>query len=117
MLDADERALLRPLLGLRGWRHRPAAEDVTGAGLDVLDRLVAKSLFVRRDQAAGVTRLVMLETIGAYAAEQLADDADHEPVRERHYRYYLAFALCHGTDTRALWRGPHGASRRIGRRP
>ena len=45
-----------------------AAETITGADLDTLDRLVAKSLLVRRRQAHAPTRLAMLETIRAYAA-------------------------------------------------
>ena len=47
------------------------------------------------------TRLGMLETIRAYAAERFAAAADSEAVRERHYRYFLALAQRHGSD-RAL---------------
>ena len=39
----------------------------------------------------------MLETVRAYAAERLAASADAEPVREDHFRYYLALAERHGT--------------------
>lgn len=75
---------------------------VTGADLDTLDGLVAKSLLVRRWQPGRPTRLGMLETIRAYAAERLAIGDDEEALRERHYRCFLALAQRHGTD-RALW--------------
>ena len=74
-----------------------AAEAITGADIDTLERLVAKSLLVRRE-VGGRTRLGMLETIRAYAAERLGAHADSEAVRERHYRFYLALAQRHGTD-------------------
>ena len=63
-----------------------AAEIVTGAGLDTLHHLVAKSLLVRRPGAHAPTRLRMLETIRAYATERLALTADIDAVRARHYR-------------------------------
>ena len=40
----------------------------------------------------------MLETIRAYAAERFAAATDEYPVRQRHYRYYLALAERHGTE-------------------
>jgi predicted ATPase/class 3 adenylate cyclase len=79
-----------------------AAETITGADLDTLDGLVAKSLLVRRQHAHASTRVGMLETIRAYATERLAAAAEQDAVRERHYRYYLALAERHG-DERALW--------------
>jgi predicted ATPase/DNA-binding SARP family transcriptional activator len=78
-----------------------AAETITGGGLDTLDGLVAKSLLTRRRDALTPTRLGMLETIRAYAAEHFVSAADVEAVREAHYRYYLALSERHGTD-RAL---------------
>ena len=79
-----------------------AAEAVTRASLDTLDHLVAKSLLVRRRHAHAPTRLRVLETIRAYAAEQFVLTTDVDAVRERHYRVYLALARRHGTE-RALW--------------
>jgi predicted ATPase/class 3 adenylate cyclase len=78
-----------------------AAETIARVGLDTLDRLVAKSLLVRRRDAHAPTRLVMLETIRAYAAERFAAAAEGEAIRERHYRFFLALAQRHGSD-RAL---------------
>jgi predicted ATPase/class 3 adenylate cyclase len=78
-----------------------AAEAITGAGLDTLDRLTVKNLLVLRQHAHPPTRLAMLETIRAYASERFAAATDEEAVRERHFRYYLALAQDHGTE-RAL---------------
>jgi predicted ATPase/DNA-binding SARP family transcriptional activator len=79
-----------------------AAETVTRSGLDTLEHLVAKSLLVRHHVARAPTRLRMLETIRAYATEQLTLTTDVDAVRARHYRFYLALAERHG-DERALW--------------
>jgi hypothetical protein len=79
-----------------------AAQAITGAGLDTLDRLRAKSLLGRQAAPGAPTRLLMLETIRSYAAERLAAVGDRDAVRERHYRYYLALAQRHGAE-RALW--------------
>ena len=78
-----------------------AAETITHAGLDTLDDLAAKSLLVRVQHAHTPTRLGMLQTIGAYAAERFAAADDADAVREDHYRYYLALAQRHATH-RAL---------------
>jgi predicted ATPase/DNA-binding SARP family transcriptional activator len=86
----------------RGGAAVKAAEAITGASLDTLDRLVAKSLLARRRQPDGQTRLMMLETIRAYAAERFAAAPDIEAVRERHYAHFLRSALRHGSE-RALW--------------
>jgi hypothetical protein len=78
-----------------------AAEAITGADLDTLDGLVAKNLLVRRRHAHAPTRLAMLETIRAYAAEHFGSATDVGAVRGAHYRYYLALAERHGAE-RAL---------------
>src|SRR4051812_16664135 len=75
-----------------------AAEAITGAGLETIDALVAKSLLVRVQRPHTATRLAMLETIRAYASERFAAGVDAEAVRERHYRVYFAVAQRHGTD-------------------
>ena len=79
-----------------------AAETITATNLDTLDRLVAKSLLVRVHRPRTTTRLLILETIRAYASEQLAATADNNAVRQRHCRHYLALAQRDGTE-RALW--------------
>ena len=76
-----------------------AAETIAGADLDTLDRLVAKSLLVRRRGRHGPTRLGMLETVRAYAGERFAALPDREAVRERHFAHYLRVARHHGIDS------------------
>ena len=104
LLDRDEKACFARFAVFAGGATIEAAETITGAGIDTLDRLVAKSLLVRGRQADGSTRLGMLETIREYAAEDFATIADREAVRERHYQLFLALAQRHGAD-RAIF-GP-----------
>jgi predicted ATPase/DNA-binding SARP family transcriptional activator len=98
--DAEKQCFAR-FAAFAGGATIDAAETITGAGLDTLDGLVAKSLLVRRQDADGRTRLAMLETIRAYAAERFAATGEREAVRERHYRFFLALAHRYGSD-RAL---------------
>jgi predicted ATPase/DNA-binding SARP family transcriptional activator len=107
LLAEDERRCFARFAVFAGGATVDAAEAVTGANLDVLDRLVGKSLLMRPARPLRPTRLTMLETVRAYAAERFAASADGPAVRERHRRHFLAFAEHHGTD-RALW----GARRR-----
>jgi predicted ATPase/class 3 adenylate cyclase len=102
LLDDDERACFARFGVFAGGATVEAAEAVTGADLDTLDGLVAKSLLVRRPGPDGPTRLLMLETVRAYAAERFAARPDAEIVRERHCDHFLAVAERHGAD-RALW--------------
>ena len=97
LLSAEEQTCFARLAVFCGGATVQAAEAITGADIDTLERLVAKSLLVRRE-VGGRTRLGMLETIRAYAAERFGALADGDTVRERHYRFYLALAQRHGTD-------------------
>ena len=97
LLTAGERAGFARLAVFAGGATVEAAEAITGARLDTLERLVAKSLLVRRLEH-GSTRVGMLETVRAYAAERLSAEPDKELVHERHYRYFLAHARRHGAD-------------------
>ena len=116
LLSDDEKACFARFAVFAGGATVEAAEAITGAGLDTLDRLVVKSLLVRRRHAHAPTRLTMLETIRAYATERFAAAADADAVRERHYRYYLALAQRHGDRTGAVGDGRKGASRQARRR-
>ena len=98
LLSDGEKACFARFAVFAGGATVEAAETIAGADLDTLDHLVGKSLLVRRRQAHTPTRLQMLETIRAYAAERFAAADDLDAVRERHYRHFLAVAERHGTD-------------------
>jgi predicted ATPase/class 3 adenylate cyclase len=101
LTDADKACFARFAV-FAGGATVEAAETITAGSLDILDRLVAKSLLVRVHRPHTTTRLMMLETIRAYAIERFAAMGDNDAVRQRHYRHYLALAQRHGTE-RALW--------------
>ncbi|MBB4908474.1 AfsR/SARP family transcriptional regulator [Actinophytocola algeriensis] len=84
-LTAAEATLFGRLAVFAGGFTVDAAEAVGGT-LDALTGLVAKSL-VRRQGGTG--RFTMLETIAAYAAEQLPAD---DPAHRGHAEYFLALA-------------------------
>jgi predicted ATPase/DNA-binding SARP family transcriptional activator len=101
LLGENEQAAFARFAVFAGGATVTAVETITEADLDTLGRLVAKSLLVREHNPTASSRLRMLETVRAYASERFAA-ADHEDVRERHYRFFLALAERHGAD-RALW--------------
>ncbi|MEU7283123.1 AAA family ATPase [Streptomyces sp. NPDC045431] len=72
--------------------------------LDVLGELLAQSVVVREDTAAGV-RYRMLDTVRAYGAEWLAALGDEERLRRRHRDWYLGLAAWCELD----WFGPRQA--------
>jgi predicted ATPase len=98
LLTAPEKQCFARFAVLAGGATPQAAETITGAGLDTLDGLVAKSLLVRGRDANAHTRLGMLHTIAAFAKERFAAAADADVVRESHCRYYLALAERHGAE-------------------
>jgi predicted ATPase/DNA-binding SARP family transcriptional activator len=98
LLSDDEKACFARFAVFAGGATIEAAQAVTGADLDTLDHLVGKSLLVRRRKAHTPTRLYMLETLRAYAAERFEAADDRDAVRERHYRQFLAVAERHGTE-------------------
>src|SRR3954454_13927482 len=85
LLDDSEQTCFARFAVFAGGATVEAAQTITGADLDTLDRLVAKSLLVRRQNAYGPTRLAMLETVKAYAAERFAALADSKAVHEDHF--------------------------------
>jgi predicted ATPase/class 3 adenylate cyclase len=81
LLDDDERRALRALAVFRGGFTVDAAEDVAQADIEMIGRLVDKSLVART--ATG--RLSLLATIREFLLERLADDGAAEA---RHAAYY-----------------------------
>jgi predicted ATPase len=59
--------------------------------MDLLTRLVDRSLVIVQDQAEE-TRYDVLETIREYMREKFADSGDHESVRERHTAFFMKLA-------------------------
>jgi predicted ATPase/class 3 adenylate cyclase len=102
LLDEAEKQCFARFAVFAGGATVRAAETVTHAGLDTLDSLVAKSLLTRGQHTHAPSRLVMLETIRAYAVERFALTTDKDSVHERHYLHYVTLAERHGTE-RALW--------------
>jgi predicted ATPase/DNA-binding SARP family transcriptional activator len=72
LLSDAEKACFARFAVFVGGATVEAAETITAADLETLEGLVAKSLLVRRQHAHAPTRLVMLETVRAYAAERRA---------------------------------------------
>jgi predicted ATPase/class 3 adenylate cyclase/DNA-binding CsgD family transcriptional regulator len=98
LLDEPERALLRRLSVFNGGFSLEAAEAVCAAGvvdgyavLDLLGRLVDKSL-VQADDRAAEARYRLLETIRHYARERLLESGETDEVRDRHVGWFLALA-------------------------
>jgi len=59
--------------------------------LDVLSRLVSKSLVLAEEAADGAERYRLLETVRQYARERLVASNEAELVHQRHATYFLEF--------------------------
>jgi predicted ATPase/class 3 adenylate cyclase len=99
LLDPDARKLFARLsIFSGGWRLDEAeaicgpAAEVGGEVIQLLAELVDQNLVVTREDADGDVRYEMLETIRAFAAEQLAATDDRTELGRRHARTYLALA-------------------------
>lgn len=109
LLDAPEQALLRRLsVFVGGWTLDAAAavaqlDDATAVELH--SRLVDGSL-VLRGPADGEPRFQVLDTIRAFAADELEASGEAEAVRDRHAAHYRRIAA---TAARGLM-GPDQAS-------
>jgi predicted ATPase/class 3 adenylate cyclase/DNA-binding winged helix-turn-helix (wHTH) protein len=99
LLDDRERAVFDRLGVFAGSFDAQAAQAVVvGDGveawdvLDALSELVAKSMVVSDEIAAGTTRYQMLETLGQYARERLDEHGDTDRWRGRHAEYFADWA-------------------------
>ncbi|MGW4946542.1 BTAD domain-containing putative transcriptional regulator [Actinoplanes sp. NPDC004185] len=88
LLDAADQGVLARLAVFADGCTPEAAEQVGGADLDALARLVDRSLVVPDDSGAE-PRYRLLESIAAFGLERLPDP---EAVRARHAAYYTALA-------------------------
>ena len=97
LLSDGERRLFARLSVFRGGFTVDAAEQVCGGSgveVDVLDGLSAlvDNSLVHAEPSVTVSRFRMLETIGEFAREQLAEAADHDDVTRRHAGHFFALA-------------------------
>ncbi|MCP4426195.1 MAG: protein kinase, partial [Chloroflexi bacterium] len=85
-LNENEQNVFSQLSVFRGGCTRKAAQEITGASLRMLGRLVNKSL-VQFDSEYGRYRIH--ELLRQYGADKLAEDEERETaVRDRHCAYY-----------------------------
>ena len=96
LLDESERVAFRQLGVFVGAFDLPAAATIAGGGdlagtSDLIGRLVDKSLLVHVRHASG-SRWQMLDTVHAYAHEQLEASGEADDVRGRHHSWATATA-------------------------
>ncbi|MDQ4038713.1 MAG: tetratricopeptide repeat protein [Actinomycetota bacterium] len=93
LLTDKQQAVFRRLGVLAGGGDLAAAAAVTGTDedpLEVLADLVDVSLVQLHEDADGEPRLQVLQTIGGFAREQLAEAGELQEVRRLHAEHYLA---------------------------
>ncbi|MFJ4822170.1 AfsR/SARP family transcriptional regulator [Streptomyces bacillaris] len=113
LLDGAERAVLRRLAVFAGGCSLAAAEEVCalpapadGVAVDSLDvaallgSLVDKSLVVAAPGEDAEMRYRLLETVGEYAAERLAEAGERDAVGRRHLVHYRELARTTGPAMR-----------------
>ncbi|MFI0410000.1 BTAD domain-containing putative transcriptional regulator [Actinomadura sp. 3N508] len=99
LLTAPERAVLRRLSVHADGCALESAEAVCAGGdvpeaevLDMLVRLVDRSLVVMTERPGEPPRYRLLESVAAYAAERLAEAGEDEHVRRAHRLHYIGLA-------------------------
>jgi predicted ATPase/DNA-binding SARP family transcriptional activator len=109
VLGDDERTAFEQLSLFKGGGSYEAAEELcVGAGLDgkdvleVMSRLVDKSMLIAEVGRTEPARYFMLETLRDYGIERLAESGRLEEARERHARLFLRRA----EEAEPLLRGP-----------
>ncbi len=100
LLEPGEQLLFRRLgVFVRGCTLQAAAAVCFADGelpLDLLDgvaSLTNKSLLLQSEGPGGEPRFAMLETVRAYALEQLALHREDEAAQQRHSSYYARFSI------------------------
>jgi predicted ATPase/DNA-binding CsgD family transcriptional regulator len=93
LLEPAEQAGFRRRAGfVGGFDAAAAAAVVPELSVDLLARLVDKSLVVASESPRGRTRFRLLETLRQYAAEQLAAAGEDASARDAHLRHFAALA-------------------------
>jgi predicted ATPase len=99
LLSEKERIAFRRMGVFAGGRTLEALEAVcSGDGveeievLELLEQLVDKSLITVERDALGNPRYTMIESVWHYAREKLEASGEAPALRDRHLRYFLAFA-------------------------
>jgi non-specific serine/threonine protein kinase len=97
-LPVDEQRLLRQLsIFSGGWTLESATSVAPDSGdefqvLDLLTRLIDKSLVLVEEGGASESRYTMLETVRQYGQERLVEAGESEALRERHLAFFMALA-------------------------
>lgn len=92
LLDAPEQeAFARLAVFVGGFDAEAARAVAPGLSLDLLARLVDRSLATAAGSARGRTRYRLLETVRDHAAESLVGCGELDAARERHFRHFAAF--------------------------
>jgi predicted ATPase len=109
LLEEDERLVFERLSVVASRCDADAARAICGgsgvppeAVLEVLDRLVERSLVTTRSEA-GVTRYGMLETLREYARDRLRDRGELERMRDLHTDWYALLADRQARDVECDW--------------
>jgi predicted ATPase/DNA-binding NarL/FixJ family response regulator len=93
LLDSAEQAAFRSLAVFVGGFDAEAARAVApGLSLDLLARLVDKSLVAVAESLQGRTRYRLLETVREYASELLAEADELDCARDRHFRHFASIS-------------------------
>jgi predicted ATPase/DNA-binding SARP family transcriptional activator len=101
LLDDRQKVAFARFSVFAGGSTLEAATEVTEAPLHTVGALIDKSLLDRRTAADASTRLMMLDTVRAYALERLAEDPDWDKTRRRHFVHFQRLAADAAVQ---LWR-------------
>jgi predicted ATPase/DNA-binding CsgD family transcriptional regulator len=93
LLDPPEREAFRSLaVFVGGFDAQAAASVAPGLSVDMLARLVDKSLVAVAESPRGRTRYRLLDMVHEYARELLVDAGELDAARERHLCHFAQFA-------------------------
>jgi len=105
LLTDAERLLFRALAVFAGGWTLDAAEmicaqddRVGGEVLDLLTRLIDKSMVVAAGGPSGIERYRLLETLRQYGRERLVQSGEADAIRDRHFAYYIGLVKTAHTE-------------------